>query len=50
MKPIQYHKNDRNDNMADSELFNFKSRFKNNTNNGCIANVQIAVPLKYLTF
>ena len=34
-----YHKDDLNDNMADSESFKFTSRFTNNTKNEDPANV-----------
>ena len=40
-------KNDPNNNMTDSESFKFKSRHNNNTNNASVANVEIAVSLKY---
>ena len=45
----QYHKDDPNDDMTDPESFKVKSRFTNKTNNGGTTNVEIAVPLKYLS-
>ena len=49
----QYHKDNPNDNMTDSESFKYKSRLTNkrltsNTNNVGIGNVEIVAPLKYL--
>ena len=35
--------------MTDSQSFKFKSRLTSNTNNVGIANVEIAVPLKYFS-
>ena len=35
--------------MTDSELFKSKSRFTNVSNNPSIANVETAVPIKYLS-
>ena len=35
--------------MTDFESFEFKSRFTNNTNNAGTANVEIVVPLNYLS-
>ena len=43
----QYLKDDPNDDI-NSESFKYKSRFTSNTNDAGIANVKIAVPLKYL--
>ena len=45
----QYKKGDQNGNMTNSQSFKFKSRLNSNTNNVGIANVEIAVPLKYLS-
>ena len=45
----QYHKDDPNGNMTNSESFKFKSRLNNSTNNAGILNMKIAVPLKYLS-
>ena len=44
----KHHKNDFNDNMAEGESFKFKWGWTNNTNIGCIANVEIASSLKNL--
>ena len=38
-----------NDNMTDSESFKSKLGLKNNDNNAGTTNVEIAVPLKYLS-
>ena len=45
----QYHKDDPNDSMRDSESFKFKSRLTNSSNKAGITNVEIAVALKYLS-
>ena len=36
-------------NVTDSELFKFKSRLTNNTNNNEVAEIKIIVQIKYLS-
>ena len=38
-----------NDNITDSQLFKFKSKFLDNTNNASIINAKTAALLKYLS-
>ena len=46
----QYHKNDTNDNLGDSESFKYKVKIKGKTpNDGNTKNIEIIVPLKYLS-
>ena len=45
----QYCKDDPNSNMTDSESFKFNSRLTNICSNAGIENVEIAVPIKYLS-
>ena len=46
----QYYKDDSNDNLADSELFKYKVKITGKTpNNGYTKEVEIIVPLKYLS-
>ena len=46
----QYYKDDPNDNLTDSESFKSKVKIAGNTpNNGNTKNVEIIVPLKYLS-
>lgn len=44
----QYYKDDPNDKITDSKSSNLKSRLTNNNNTG-ISNVEMTVPLKYLS-
>ena len=43
------HKDDPYDNITDSESFKFKSELTNNSNKLSIADIELAVPLKYLS-
>ena len=45
----QYCRDEPNGNIRDSNSFIFKSRLTNNTNKNGVANVEIVVPLKYLS-
>ena len=46
----QYYKNDPNDNLGDSESFKYKVKIKGKTpNDGNTKNIEIIVPLKYLS-
>ena len=45
----EYYEDDPNDNMTDCESFKFKSKLENNNVNAGSANVEIAVPLIYLS-
>ena len=47
---LQYYKDEQNDNLADSELFKSKVKITGKTpDNGNTKNVEIIVPLKYLS-
>ena len=45
----RYWRYEPDDNITDSESFQFKSRFTNNIDNAATVNVEIAVSLKYLS-